>query len=207
MVNGIQSKHHHHKSHHGGQSVSLSDEQKGQMQEILSKYDPEDMNKSDRKAMYKELKEADIPLGRESRGILRDAGFKVQKHHHHRSDHGDKPMPMSGEQKAAMQEILSKYDPENMSKTDRKALFDELKAADIPRGKESREILKEAGFEFKGPRHHKMGKDFTEKPEFLADFESKFEAGEVTNEDISTLLENLKSLGKFRTGLLADAKG
>ena len=207
MVHGIHPKHHHHKSHQNGRSVSLSDEQKGQMQDILSKYNPEDMNKADRKAMYKELKDADIPLGRESRSIMRDAGFKVQKHHHHRADHGDKPIPMTGEQKAAMQEILSKYDPENMSRADRKALFDELKAADIPRGRESREILKEAGFEFKGHRHHKMGKDFVEKPAFLTDFESKFEAGEVTNEDISNLLENLKSLGKFRTGLLADAKG
>jgi len=53
---------------------------------------------------------------------------------------------LTDEQKTKLEEILSKYDPANMTEADKKALMEELRAAKIPPGKETFEAMEKAGF-------------------------------------------------------------
>jgi hypothetical protein len=59
-----------------GQTRSLTDEQKTQLEEILSKYDPEKMTDENRQALMEELKTAGIPLTRDAAEILEKSGFE-----------------------------------------------------------------------------------------------------------------------------------
>ncbi len=59
-----------------GQTRSLTDEQKTQLEEILSKYDPENMTDENRQALMEELKTAGIPLTRDAAEILEKSGFE-----------------------------------------------------------------------------------------------------------------------------------
>ena len=54
---------------------------------------------------------------------------------------------LTDEQKAKLEEILAKYDPENLSDEDRKAMMDEMRAAGLPRSRETFQMLKDAGFQ------------------------------------------------------------
>jgi len=59
-------------------------------------------------------------------------------------------IPMTEEQKAAAQEILAKYDPENMTREDMLAMREEFQDAGISRSRGLMQMMQEAGF--KGPR-------------------------------------------------------
>ncbi|MCB0210527.1 MAG: hypothetical protein KDJ52_14410 [Anaerolineae bacterium] len=60
------------------EDYKLSDEQKGQLQDILSKYDAKDISEDDRRAMLNEIKDAGIRPGEDLKNALEDAGFKVK---------------------------------------------------------------------------------------------------------------------------------
>lgn len=55
-------------------------------------------------------------------------------------------IPLSDEQKTTMEEILSQYDAENMTKEDMESIRQELEDAGIPRSKESMQMMRAAGF-------------------------------------------------------------
>lgn len=112
-------------------------------------------------------------------------------------------------EKEKLQEIIDKYDPEEMTEESQKEMFEELKSAGIRPGKELKSTLENAGFEMpkppQGPPPPKMGSGLgvsTQKPEYLQNFENKFQAGEVTDSDIEQLLKNLKSSGESHVGVL-----
>ena len=53
--------------------------------------------------------------------------------------------PLTDLQKEALQEILSRYEPENFSSQDRTALRQEIKDAGIPRTPETEKIIRDKG--------------------------------------------------------------
>jgi hypothetical protein len=59
---------------------------------------------------------------------------------------------LTDEQKTQLEEILAKYDPENMTESDKKALVEELRSANIPPCKATFEAMEAAGFTRPTPR-------------------------------------------------------
>ena len=53
---------------------------------------------------------------------------------------------LTDDQRTSLEEILAKYDPENMTKEEMESLRTELREAGIPRCREVGQAMKEAGF-------------------------------------------------------------
>ncbi len=116
---------------------------------------------------------------------------------------------LTDEQKETLQGILANYDSENMTQDSMKAMMDKIKAAGITPSKDLREIMDEAGFK---PPEKPQGPPpeestgTTNVPQYLIDFMQKQESGEVTQEDIDSLIASLQSSGKTTVGSLVDQK-
>ena len=116
---------------------------------------------------------------------------------------------LTDDQKTTLDEILAKYDSENMTEEDMKAMMDEIKAANIPPSKDLKEIMDAAGFEPPKKPEGEMPPppdDLKEIPDFMLDFMEKEQSGELTQEDVEALLEDLQARGFDTTGALVDEK-
>lgn len=116
---------------------------------------------------------------------------------------------LTDDQKTTLNEIISKYDLSNMTKEDMKAMMEEIKVAEIPPGKDMKEIMDAAGFEPPKKPDGEMPppqKDSNEIPDFMLDFMEKEQSGELTQEDIVSLLQDLQSRGFDTTGAIVDEK-
>ena len=60
-----------------GRAQALTDDQKTQLAEILSKYDADNMTAADVQSMHDDIRNAGIRPGEELKTILEDAGFQV----------------------------------------------------------------------------------------------------------------------------------
>lgn len=114
---------------------------------------------------------------------------------------------LSDEQKQEISDIISKYDPSNMSKEDVKSMFDEIKALGIGQSDEVKSILDEAGFEPpekpQGPPPSENSKTQNE-PQYVLDFLDKLNSGSVSETDLNTLVQNLQNSGMLTQGSLVD---
>ena len=126
---------------------------------------------------------------------------------------------LSDEQKTQLAEILSNYDAEDMTEEDMKSMLDEIKEAGITPGKELKETLEEAGFELKPPQQGQGGPPpmggmngpmgGAEPPQFAKDFMDKVQSGELTEDDITTFLEQVEAQKQSllgMTGLMVDTQ-
>lgn len=118
---------------------------------------------------------------------------------------------LTDDQKTKLEEILAKYDPNNMTDESAKAMMDEIKAAGIGPSREFGQIMNEAGFKPpekpEGPPPEDSAKGVQqEMPDFMVDFMKKQESGEVTEEDIYSLIQNLLAADKSTTGSIVDQK-
>lgn len=115
---------------------------------------------------------------------------------------------LNDQQKTQAQEIISKYDPQNMTQEDQMSMRQEFREAGIHPGEDLKNILEEAGFEVKPPpRMHPpmMGAKSMQTegaPQFFIDFIEKLTAGNLTEEDIDTFIESMKTNGEEIKGLL-----
>jgi len=127
----------------------------------------------------------------------------------------DSTTTLTDDQKKTLESILSKYDPSNMTQDSTKSLMDELKNSGIKPSKTVRDIMDAAGF--KPPEKPQGGTppdDSTSStdstsgastlPQYMLDFITKEESGNVTKDDIATLIQNLQSAGKTSSGTLVD---
>jgi hypothetical protein len=121
---------------------------------------------------------------------------------------------LTDDEKSTLEEILSKYDAEDMTEEDMQSMMDEIKDAGIRPGEDLKDALEEAGFEMKPPsgpppppppQTEDTESTSTETPQYLLDFLQKYEAGEVTDEDLASLAASIKSQSGDYTGLLVDA--
>ena len=113
---------------------------------------------------------------------------------------------LSDEQKETLNSIISKYDIENLDDEGEKQLFDEIKESGIPKSEDVKKALDAAGFQPPPPPDGsaKGAEGNQELPQFILDFISKQESGEVTQDDINTLITNLQNNGQLTTGSLVD---
>ncbi|MCB0196117.1 MAG: hypothetical protein KDJ65_29470 [Anaerolineae bacterium] len=108
---------------------------------------------------------------------------------------------LSDDQKEQLQDILAKYDAENISEDDRRAMLSDLRDAGIRPGEDLKNALEEAGFEVKPPPPddrppQRMGRPQGagfDPPQFVKDFMEKVEAGDVSEEDVQGFIEAIQS--------------
>jgi SOS-response transcriptional repressor LexA len=121
---------------------------------------------------------------------------------------------LTEDQKTTLTEIISKYDPENMSEETTKQMMDEIKEAGITPSKEFGEIMDKSGF--KRPEPPKGGPmppkseipNFTNKNsvELYLSFMSKQETGSATKDDFESLIQQLTANGEDLQGIFIDKK-
>ncbi len=122
---------------------------------------------------------------------MKISGFEGGTYHHMQRMTTDK---LSSTQEENLKEIISKYDPENLSTEDRKEMHEEMKAAGIPKGRGMISIMKEAGF--KGPRKAGQGMipPKCDKPDKIEKMNSQFEQllNQLTSEEKDLTLEEIQ---------------
>ncbi len=137
----------------GPRGDRLSESQREILSDILSRYDPNNFSAADEANMQSELKAASIFPGRELGTALEKAGFEIERPPAPPIGGGMRPqqggIQLSDEQKSILEEILSRYDPENFSPEDDRNMKSELEAAGIFPGKELGHALNRVGFELK----------------------------------------------------------
>jgi hypothetical protein len=151
------------------QAVSLTDDQKKQVQTILSKYDPKSLTAQDAQDIFKQLKDAGIKPGKDLRETMKAAGFDM---HALRSmafnavqsdQNSTQGATLTDDQKKQVADILSKYDPKALTAADAQSIFKQLKDAGIQPGKDLKDTIQAAGFNTeqlaslaapKGGHHH-----------------------------------------------------
>jgi hypothetical protein len=118
---------------------------------------------------------------------------------------------LTDDQKQKLEEILAKYDSSSMTSENTKSLMDELRSANIPPCKETREAMDAAGFKPpekpQGPPPDDAAQGTkNELPQYLLDFIKKEESGSVTKDDIDALIKDLQNSGQTTSGTLVDEK-
>lgn len=126
----------------------LTDEQKSQIQSVLSSYDPKNLTADDAKAIFKSFREAGIQPGPGMRDAITNAGFdadqlrslaRPQGHHgHHPHQGGETNGAGTGNGQGldvaalkSLQSILSKYDLSNLSSDQQSSLLTQLNGAGL----------------------------------------------------------------------------
>lgn len=110
---------------------------------------------------------------------------------------------LSEEQQSALKEILSRYDPENLSSQDLQDLRGELAEAGIPRNGQTQQIMHDAGFNLRGrvAGAEGAGDNATaelQKSELWGLFR-QFQMGKISEAEFKT------AVGDFRAGMLMRA--
>jgi hypothetical protein len=117
---------------------------------------------------------------------------------------------LTDDQKQTLEEIVAKYDSENMTGEDTKALFEELKSAGIPPSKDVKETLDAAGFKTpekpNGEPPKTEGTELSSNAKTLIDILQKAETGEATQDEINAFITQLQSTSSVFSGSLIDTK-
>lgn len=103
---------------------------------------------------------------------------------------------LTDDEKTAVKDLVSKYDPSSMSKSDFTTMMDEIKELGITPSEDIKEILDETGFE----KPEGMGRPSgppkgakTEMPAFLSDLFQQQEDGSISQEDFDVIIQNLQN--------------
>jgi hypothetical protein len=113
---------------------------------------------------------------------------------------------LTDDQKETLQSILSNYDVESMTEEEKKEMFEQLKEAGIGMSDEVKSILDEAGFTPPEKPQGPPPEEDSEKSELLQSLYSKLESGEVTEDEITSLIKSLQDSGQLTTGVFFDQK-
>jgi uncharacterized protein YidB (DUF937 family) len=123
----------------------------------------------------------------------------------------DSDTKLTDDQKKELTTILSKYDASSISQDGMKTMMDELKKAGIKPGKDVRDAMDAAGF--KPPEKPKDQNDGSSSstsktdnstPQFVLDFLDKAQSGNVSQDDITSLVSSLQNSGKSTQGAIVD---
>jgi len=124
---------------------------------------------------------------------------------------------MSESQKSSLQEITSKYDPENFSRTSFRSMEEELRSSGIGRTSEVKSMLENAGFNINqyakggpggmqkagGPPPKREGGNVQSLQAFQEILDN-YDLTNMSSEDGKDLMNNLTSSGLLRSGLIFD---
>jgi hypothetical protein len=120
----------------------LTDEQKSQIQSILSQYDPSKVSAEDAKNIFKAFREADIRPGPDLKNAISAAGFDAgnlrplarPEGHGHGHRNGATSGPGNGVNMStlqSLQSILNQYDLSNISPDQEKEILSKLNDAGL----------------------------------------------------------------------------
>jgi len=129
-------------------------------------------------------------------------------------------MPQAGQarmnesQKSSFQEIMSRYDSENFTKTDFEAMGNEFRQAGIGRTSEVKSMLEDAGFNIDnfskggpggmgGPSSIQGGFNMSAL-QSLQEILSGYDLSNLSSDDENNLLSQLTNSGLFQTGLIVN---
>lgn len=143
------------------QMTELTDDQKTKIQEILSEYDPENITEETAKEIFEKFREAGITPAKGMKEAIEAAGFDAEKMRSlgMSKDKGPggaqgaggmpppPPSELTEEQKDKIDEILSEYDPENITEEQAKEIFEKFREAGIQPAAGMKEAIEEAGFD------------------------------------------------------------
>lgn len=120
---------------------------------------------------------------------------------------------LTDDQKETVADILAKYDSSNMTEEETRAMFDELRSANVGPSKEMKEILETAGFELpeppeggQPPKPEGTESTGTQPPQYALELLEKIKTGEISEDEVSSLLENLKKDDQLTTGVYVNQK-
>lgn len=112
---------------------ALTDDQKQQVTDILSQYDPENMTADDAKAIFDSFREAGIQPGAGLKETVEAAGFDLEQFKPEKGEGTPPPPPPSNEldveQLQSLQTILGQYDLSNLSDDEEQTLMSSLQQA------------------------------------------------------------------------------
>ncbi len=116
---------------------SLTEDQKGQIQSILSQYDPEKVSTEDAKSIFQAFREAGIKPSAGMKETIEAAGFDAEDLRAKGRPSGPPPPPPQGKGNSSssginvkalqsLQEILSQYNLSDLSEEDESGLLSDL---------------------------------------------------------------------------------
>jgi Ca2+-binding EF-hand superfamily protein len=118
---------------------------------------------------------------------------------------------LTDEQKESLQEIISQYDPENMTAEDHAALREALRTAGIPPTRETFQIMEEAGFERPegpppagGPKPPATAQGDEEEENYFLELLEQLQNGEITEEEFKIQLGQLIEESTDTVGVVFD---
>jgi hypothetical protein len=119
---------------------------------------------------------------------------------------------LSDDQKETINSILSNYDSENMTKENFDSLFDELKSSGIQMCDDLKEILETSGFQpSEGPQgppptddNSSTDQTSNSLTEDMIDILEKIKSGDISSDDIDSLIKNLQESGQLTQGNLVN---
>ena len=125
-----------------GVSFQLTDEQKQQVQSILSSYDANNLTTSDAQSIFKQFLQAGIPPGKDLKDTIQASGFNADQLASLADPHGGQAQTGNSSQgegvnTSALQNlwnILNQYDLKNMSADQQKGLLSKLDQAGLLQG-------------------------------------------------------------------------
>jgi hypothetical protein len=121
---------------------ALTDEQKQKVQDILSKFDPNNLTAADAKQIFKAFRDAGIQPGDDLKNAITDAGFDPNKlrslsrpegHKHHHSSEGSQASNtnINVNTLQSLQSILGQYDLTNLSTSQKTEISNQLNQAGL----------------------------------------------------------------------------
>ena len=202
-------------------SGHLSNSQMAQVQSILSEYDPQNLSSQDAQDIYRRFMQNNIQTGKDLRDTITEAGFDPQKLRTLASQAVGGPSQVeSGSQlntaqKQTVQSILEKFDPQNLTSSDARAIFLRLQQAGIPAGNDLRATLRQSGFDTErlaslassgsAPQDVKaeMGKNRQAGAKALQNLQtilSQYDLENLNEEDQQKMLNELDQAGLLESG-------
>jgi hypothetical protein len=134
------------------QSVQMTDDQKQQVQSILSKYDPQNLSAQNAQDIFKQIMDSGIKPGKDLRDTIKAAGFDP---HQLRSmafqslsagTENSQNATLTDDQKKQVQSILSQFDPKNPTAAGAQSIFKQLQQTGIQPGNDLKDSIQSAGF-------------------------------------------------------------
>lgn len=128
---------------------------------------------------------------------------------------------LTTDQQKQIRDILSQYDPSNVSEDDAKNIFDAFRKAGINPAKGMKEAIEAAGFDAENLRAKGLGdrpdqagqiahpkrEDFNlDALQKMEEILSQYDMSRITEEQMKQLMEQLDSAGLLQTGNALDVK-
>lgn len=105
----------------------LNEEQVKNIETILSSYNPDNMSQESEQQFMTEIKDAQIPAGRELKQIVEGAGFKLPTRQAKSNQYQQQPDSNTRSKSSPYTEVLQKYDLENLTDADIDNLLEKIK--------------------------------------------------------------------------------